>query len=117
MYKKILFLCFIVLYFTGCGKKATDVTQQKDDELKPIKVVKSSDESVANCFLDGIKFSIVFKDGQIVKYYDPYDGELDQDGIKLINDEHLVGIDNDDSAISIMNNVIKELGGYCEKEE
>lgn len=115
MNKKILFLCFIALCFTGCGKKNAEVVQE--EELKPINVVKEADESVAGCFMDGIKFSIVFKDGQIVKYYDPYDGELDQEGIDLINNEHLVDITNDDQAISIMNGVIKELGGYCEKEE
>lgn len=115
MKKFILWLFFVVL-LAGCGKKATDVTQQKDDELKPIKVVKEADESVAGCFMDGVKFSIVFKDGQIVKYYDPYDGELDQDGIDLINNEHLVDVTDDNRAIAIMNNVIKELGGYCEKE-
>lgn len=115
MNKKILFLCFIVLLFVGCGKKTTEVLQE--EELKPIKVVKEADESVAGCFMDGIKFSIVFKNGQIVKYYDPYDGELNQEGIDLINNEHLVNITSDDQAISIMNGVIKELGGYCEKEE
>ena len=116
MKKIILCLCFIVL-LTGCGDKVNDVVQEQEEELKPINVVKEADESVAGCFMDGIKFSIVFKNGQIVKYYDPYDGELDQEGIDLINNEHLIGITDDDQAISIMNGVIKELGGYCEKEE
>ena len=115
MNKKILFLCFIALCFAGCGKKTAEVVQE--EELKPINVVKEADESVAGCFMDDIKFSIVFKNGQIVKYYDPYDGELDQEGIDLINNEHLVDVTSDDQAISIMNGVIKELGGYCEKEE
>ena len=116
MKKNIFVLCFIVL-LTGCGNKVNEVVQENEEELKPINVVKEADESVAGCFMDGVKFSIVFKDGQIVKYYDPYDGELDQEGIDLINNEHLVDITDDNQAISIMNDVIKELGGYCEKEE
>lgn len=115
MKKYILFLCFMML-LTGCGKNTEDVIYD-EDAPKPIKVVKEADESVAVCYLDETKFSIVFKNGQIVKYYDPYDGELGTEAISVINDEHLVGVTSDDAAIAIMNNVIKELGGYCEKEE
>lgn len=115
MKKYILFLCFMML-LTGCGKNTEDVIYD-EDAPKPIKVVKEADESVAGCFMDGSKFSIVFKNGQIVKYYDPYDGELGTEAISVINDEHLVGVTSDDAAIAIMNNVMKGLGGYCEKEE
>lgn len=115
MKKYIFLLCFMLL-LVGCGNKVNEIVEENEG-LKPINVVKEADESVAGCFMDGVKFSIVFRDGQIVKYYDPYDGELGKEAIDLINDEHLVDITNDDTAISIMNNVIKELGGYCEKEE
>ena len=114
--KKVLLCCFILL-LVGCGNKKVENTDVQDDIPKPIKVVRESDESVASCFLDDSKFSIVFKNGQIIRYYDPYDGELNQEALDNINNEHLVGVTDDNKAISIMSSVIKELGGYCEKEE
>ena len=116
MSKKFLFIFFVLLCFPGCGKSDKVVNQGKEI-LKPVKVVKKSDESVAICVTDESDFSIVLKNGQVVKYYDSVDGELGQDTIDIINSEHLVGVTSDDRAISIMNGVMEELGGHCEKEK
>ena len=115
MNKKVLFICFILLCFCGCGNISSVV--DNDEVSKPIKVVSKTGETVANCFTDESEFSIVFKDGQVVRYYDSVDGELVGDAINIINTEYLVGVTEDDRAISIMNSVMTELGGYCEKEK
>lgn len=108
MDKKVLFLSVLLFVFTGCSHESSSV-----DDV----VLSSNYDSVANCYLDGDKFTMYFKSGKIVKYTDPIDGDLSQESIDVINGEHLVGVVSDDKAISIMDKVIKDLGGYCEKEE
>ena len=115
MNKKVIFLCFILLCFCGCSKSSS--VDGEDEVLSSVKVYKKSDESVANCETDESKFSIVLKDGQVVRYYDSVDGELGAQTIDIINSEYLTQVTDDDKAISIMNGVMKELGGYCEKEK
>ena len=72
MYKKVILLLCLALFF-GCGNKITDDTSENKSD--------SVDKSV-----------------------------------NIINEEHLIGVFNNVEALSIMNNVMKEFDGSCEKE-
>ena len=102
MWKKF-FACFFVLFLiTGCGSVSSKVKKN---------VVKGE----IACTADGSNFNLLLEDGQIVKYIDSVDGELGQETVDILNQEHLVGVTDNDVALSIMDNALKDLDGHCEK--
>jgi len=100
---KKFFACFLVLFLiTGCGVNSS----------KPKKNVVKGE---ITCTADGSNFNLLLEDGQIVKYIDSIDGELGQETVDILNQEHLVGVTDNDTALSIMDNALKDLDGHCEK--
>lgn len=100
MSKKFI-LCFVLLFIVGCGSN-----------------LDSNDNSPsleALCSADGNEFRLVLKKGQIVKYVDSVDGELGQETLDILNQEHLVGVSDNDEALRIMDIALKDLDGHCEK--
>jgi len=97
---KRICLCFFVFLFTGCGS------------VKNNAVVDNF-----SCITDDSSFDIVVSNGKIIKYIDSNDGELGQETVDIINDEHLSNVNNNDDALVIMDGVMKDLGGFCEKKE
>lgn len=103
MIKKII-CCFSFLFiFTGC----------KSDLENHIEPVIVTDE--ITCTADDNKFNLILENGQIVKYIDSVDGVLGQEIVDILNDEHLVGVVDNDEALKIMDSALKDLDGYCEK--
>lgn len=72
-------------------------------------------KSEISCYTEDSKFNLFLEDGQIVKYVDSVDGELHQETVDILNEEHLVGITDNDEALSIMDKALKDLDGHCEK--
>ena len=68
-----------------------------------------------SCFTEDSKFNLLLEDGQIVKYIDSIDGELHQETVDILNEEHLVGVTDNDEALRIMDMALKDLNGHCEK--
>lgn len=102
MTKKI-FVCSLVLFLiTGCGNE-------------PSKSKKNVVKGEITCSADGSNFNLLLEDGQIVKYIDSIDGELGQETVDILNQEHLVGVTDNDTALNIMDNALKDLDGHCEK--
>lgn len=97
---KKLFLCFFMFLFVGCGNAKKEVVT---DTL--------------SCVTDDSSFNIVVSDGKAIKYIDSIDGELGQETVDIINEEHLSNVNNNDEALNIMDSVMHELGGYCEKKQ
>lgn len=94
--KFILCLCFLLV---GCSSGTKH------------EVVKGE----ISCFTEDSKFNLLLEDGQIVKYVDSIDGELGQETVDILNEEHLVGVTDNDEALKIMSNALKDLNGHCEK--
>lgn len=100
MYKKV-FLLFVLVCLTGCGISSNTI---KKDVLK----------KDITCHVDDSNFILKLEDGQIVSYIDSVDGELGQETVDILNQEHLVGISDNDEALTIMNEALSDLDGYCE---
>ena len=92
-------LCFFVLLIVGCGRTKNEVSTD-----------------TFSCVTDDSSFEIVVSDGKIVKYVDSVDGELKQESIDIINGEYLIEVEDNNETLTIMDNVMRELGGYCEKK-
>ena len=112
--RRIFLFSFCFLFFTGCGIKSDKKLVNSDKTEKKNIIV--NDEMSVSCITFDSEFSLVFKGGQIINYYDSIDGELGQDVIDYINSENLQGVSDNNTALSIMNDVMKELDGYCEKK-
>jgi len=93
----------LVFLFTGCSISGNDNFFKRDVLKKDI-----------TCYVDDSNFVLKLEDGQIVKYIDSVDGELGQETVDILNDEHLVGITDNEQALKIMNEALSDLGGYCE---
>lgn len=97
---KLFFLSFTLLFFTGCGVSKKEVVRND--------IFCSSEDS---------SFVLTLEDGKAVKYVDSIDGELGQETVDIINEEHLSNVSDNDRAFSIMDSVMKDLGGSCEQKE
>ena len=100
MKKIIVFMALICL--CGCGSSKTGVKKE---------VIKGE----ISCVTEDSKFNLFLEDGQIVKYVDSVDGELGQETVDILNAEHLVGVIDNDEALKIMSNALRDLNGKCEK--
>lgn len=98
MRNKII-MCLALILVCGCSSGVKH------------EVVKSE----ISCFTEDSKFNLLLEDGQIVKYIDSIDGELHQETVDILNEEHLVGITDNDEALKIMDMALKDLDGHCEK--
>ena len=98
MKKIIIFMALVCV--CGCSNTV--------NKREPVK-------SEISCFTEDSKFNLFLEDGQIVKYVDSIDGELGQETVDILNDEHLVGITDNDEALKIMDRALKDLDGHCEK--
>ena len=98
MNKKVLFFVLGFLCLTGCMEKEKVIVH---DEF--------------SCVTEDSKFNLVIENGQIVKYIDSVDGELGQETVNILNEEHLVGNTDNDNALKIMNGALADLNGRCEK--
>ena len=100
---KRVFVCLCFLFFiTGCSSESHVVKRD---------VVKAQ----ISCTADGNNFVLYLEDGQIVRYVDSIDGDLGQETVDILNQEHLVGVKDNDTALSIMDTALKDLDGHCEK--
>lgn len=100
--KKIVFVIFVLFLFTGCSNSLNNT---------PPKEVLKKD---ITCYTDDSSFVLKLEDGQIVSYIDSVDGELGQETVDILNQEHLVGNTDNDEALKIMNKALSDLGGRCE---
>ncbi len=101
MCKKFLCLFLMLVLITGCNGGKSDDN----------KIVLKKD---ITCHVDDNSFVLKLENGQIVKYIDSVDGELGQETVNILNEEHLVGVDDNDVALRIMNSALSDLNGYCE---
>lgn len=102
MNRKVFLCLFIMFLVTGCGSAEN-------------KIKKNIVKAEISCSADGSNFNLLLEDGQIVKYIDSVDGELGQETVDILNEEHLVGVSDNDEALRIMDSALKDLDGYCEK--
>lgn len=111
MYKK--FTCLIVssVLLTGCGINIDKVGFGS-------KASEAVDEPVITkqitCSTDDSSFDLILGNGQIIRYIDSIDGELGQETVDILNQEHLVGVTDNDEATSIMSAALVDLNGHCE---
>lgn len=106
MYKKIIVFS-LALLLVGCSGGISEnlgKTSKKE-------VVKGE----IYCTVDDSSFTLMLEDGQIVEYIDSIDGELGQETVDILNDEHLIGVTDNDEALKIMDSALSELGGSCSK--
>ncbi len=96
MKKIIIFVALVFLCGCSFGKK---------------EVVRAE----ISCYTEDSKFNLFLENGQIVKYVDSIEGELHQETVDILNEEHLVGITDNDEALKIMDIALKDLDGHCEK--
>jgi hypothetical protein len=111
--KKYFVLGLLPFVLCGCsvpiiGNNETSVGTTGQIEKK--KVVNGKME----CVTDDSSFVLELSDGQIVRYIDSIDGELSQETVDILNEEHLVGVTDNATAVSRMNEGLKDLGGHCE---
>jgi len=99
MKKVFVFMALICL--CGCSNRSVSKKEVVKGEI--------------SCVTEDSKFNLLLEDGQIVKYIDSIDGELGQETVDILNEEHLVGVSNNDEALRIMSNALKDLNGHCEK--
>ena len=95
--RNFLFIVFM-FFFVGCSSK-------------PVKEVSRKD---INCHVDESNFVLKLEDGQIVKYIDSVDGDLGQEVVNILNEEHLQNVSDNDEALRIMNAALSDLNGGCE---
>ena len=103
MYKRFFFVLFLVVLLTGCFSKSTLSSSSKPSLKKEI-----------SCHTEDTSFILKLEDGQIVKYIDSVDGELGQETVDILNEEHLKNVSDNDEALSIMNKALSNLNGGCE---
>lgn len=99
--KKIFFIAIVLFLFTGCSIFNNT----------PVKEVLKKD---ITCNTEDSSFVLKLENGQIVSYIDSVDGELGQETVDILNQEHLVGITDNDEALKIMDNALSDLDGHCE---
>ena len=92
-----LFL-FLVFLLTGCSFNGSKPVYKKD----------------ITCHTDDTSFVLKLENGQIVKYIDSIDGELGQETVDILNQEHLQGVTDNEEALKIMNLALSDLNGGCE---
>lgn len=97
--KKIILLTAILL--VGCTN-TKEVKEEKKEILK----------KEISCSVEGSNFKLILENGQITKYIDEVEGELEET-VGILNEEHLKGVNDNDKATEIMNEALKDLGGYC----
>ena len=101
MYKRLIYFLPFFLLIGGCANVKNE---------KPVEIIKGS----MNCVVENSTFTLELENGQIVKYIDSVDGELPQETVDILNQEYLVDITDNDEAIRIMNESLKDLNGHCE---
>lgn len=115
--RKTCFLLLFLIVFTGCGTKSLNEVESGNDNSSG-KTVKKSNKAVQkaefHCSAEGDVFTLLLEDGQIVSYIDSVDGDLGQNPVDILNEEHLVGVTDNAEALKRMNIALKELDGYCE---
>lgn len=104
MFKRVMCCMSLLLLLTGCDD--TVVGNKKSNN-----VVKGE----ITCTVDGSNFNLLLENGQIVKYIDSIDGELGQETVDILNNEHLVGVTDNAEALRIMDVALNDLGGHCEE--
>ena len=102
MYKRVVFFGSMLLLFTGCGTVNSTVSKRE--------TIKRD----ITCYVEDSSFVLKLEDGQIVKYIDSVDGELGQETVDILNQEHLVGVTDNEEALEIMSEALSDLDGYCE---
>lgn len=105
--KKIL-ICFMIIFVCGCSN-SNETKEQINKNIEKQEVVSKTIE----CNTEDSNFTLYLENGQIVKYIDSIDGDLGIETVEILNTEHLVGVGDNDEALSIMNSVMIELGGSC----
>ncbi|MBP3920532.1 MAG: hypothetical protein J6D28_03090 [Bacilli bacterium] len=95
MYKKILVTTLFLLTI-GCTSKPKEIIRKE-----------------ITCTVEENNFTLVLENGQITKYIDEIEGDLGQETVDILNEEHLLGIKDNDEALKIMDQALKDLGGSC----
>jgi len=107
MGKKVILFIGIMFFIVGCSNSVDNIKDNSSSTQEVIYTKKIS------CNVDGSNFVLELKNGQIVKYTDEIDGDLGQETIDILNSEHLVGVTDNDTAFTIMDAALKDLGGFC----
>lgn len=102
MHKHIFLSLSILALLCGCSATETN--------SKPKEIIKGE----MNCTVEEDKFTLMLENGQIVKYIDSVEGELGQETVDILNEEYLVGVTDNEEAVRIMNESLKDLEGHCE---
>lgn len=104
-------VCFgLMLLFAGCTNNSSNENSTSSGLFK-----KSVVKGEIYCTVEDSSFTLMLEDGQIVKYIDSVDGELGQETVDILNEEHLVGVTDNDEVLRIMDATLSELGGSCSK--
>lgn len=97
--KKILIFSFLILVCCSC----------KNNKMNDKKISKRQ----IFCNNSDNEFILNLENGQIVSYIDSIDGDLGDEIVNILNEEHLVGVSDNDKALKIMNDVLIQNGGSC----
>lgn len=109
---KKFYFCFLVLCLMGCRNESLN-TDGLDDQNNTNDIVNEVIRNDIYCTLDGSGFTLTLENGQIIRYIDDIEGELGQETIDILNNEHLVGVKSNDDALNIMAIALNDLGGSC----
>lgn len=107
MSKKVILFIGILFFIVGCSN---NVGNTNDNSNSTQEIIYTKE---INCSLDDSNFVLELQNGQIVKYIDEIDGDLGQETVDILNSEHLVGVSDNDTALTIMDAALKDLGGFC----
>ena len=115
--RKTCLLLLLLIVFTGCRTKSLNEVESGTNNSSG-KTVKKSNKPVVKgeikCTVEDSVFTLLLEDGQIVSYIDSVEGDLGQSPVDILNEEHLVGVTDNDEALKRMNLALKDLDGYCE---
>lgn len=99
MFKRGFFCLLFMVLVVGCSSST------------PSKEVLKKD---ITCHVEDSSFVLKLEDGQVVKYIDSVDGELSQETVDILNEEHLKDVNDNDEALRIMDAALRDLNGGCE---
>ena len=110
--KKCFLISLVPFLLCGCSFSVVGKNEASNSNMNAIS--KPVVNGKMKCVTEDSEFMLELSNGQIVRYIDSVDGELPQETVDILNEEHLLGVTDNDTAILRMNEGLKDLGGHCE---